>query len=309
MRVLTVDDSRAMRLIIRRALRGLGDITDILEANSAEAAIEVLNAESASGMTPDLILCDWNMGGMTGLDFLTALRGAGWDVPLGFVTSESTPETVERALRAGALFVLPKPFTAADLAAGVEAAFYGEGTTFGRDGGDHRPITAVLQGLTNAKVHVSSEEAGPTKFVPRQVAYFRTHEDDAESTAIVIVDTQLACAMAAALALLPAATAREWASVGALPEELSENFHEVMNILGKVFRASGTRFILDHVDQLAPGEPMLEAERYTDARVQRHYRIEIEHYESGLASFLNLETYPIPDPAPALSPLPISVDQ
>ncbi len=49
---------------------------------------------------------------MDGIDLLRALRASGDQVPFGFVTSEGTPEMVDRAKASGALFLIAKPFTA-----------------------------------------------------------------------------------------------------------------------------------------------------------------------------------------------------
>lgn len=108
MKVLIVDDSKAMRMIVKRTLRqaGFNDI-DVDEAGNGKEAIEKINADK-----PDLVLCDWNMPEMTGIECLEELNKAGSDVKFGFVTSEGTPEMRARASEAGALFLIAKPFTA-----------------------------------------------------------------------------------------------------------------------------------------------------------------------------------------------------
>lgn len=109
MRILIVDDSRAMRMIIARVLRQTGHAG----ATLAEAAdgVEALAAIRAD--CPDLVLCDWNMPRMTGIELLRTLRAEGDDVRFGFVTVESTGQMRARAIESGALFLIAKPFTAA----------------------------------------------------------------------------------------------------------------------------------------------------------------------------------------------------
>ncbi len=119
MKILVVDDSKAMRMIVKRNLTaaGYGDGNTILEAENGVQGLAVVEAES-----PDLVLCDWNMPEMNGLEFLKALRAAGNPVVFGFVTSESTPAMREQATNSGAAFLLAKPFSADDfqeLLAGV----------------------------------------------------------------------------------------------------------------------------------------------------------------------------------------------
>ncbi len=107
MKILIADDSRVMRQIVKRTLRQAGyDHADVTEAeNGAEALAAIASA------TPDLVLSDWNMPEMNGLDLLKALRSQGHAVPFGFVTSEGSPEMREKAEGAGALFLVSKPFT------------------------------------------------------------------------------------------------------------------------------------------------------------------------------------------------------
>ena len=108
MKILIVDDSRVMRQIVTRTLRQAGyDGHDVVQAGNGVEALEVMADEE-----PDLVLSDWNMPEMTGIELLRALRGQGDTTPFGFVTSEGSPEMRARADAAGALFLIAKPFTA-----------------------------------------------------------------------------------------------------------------------------------------------------------------------------------------------------
>lgn len=108
MKVLIVDDSKAMRMIVLRTLRQSG--LAITETREAADGLEALAVVEEFG--PDLVLSDWNMPNMGGLDLLKALRAKGDRVTLGFVTSESSPTMREAAIAAGASFLLVKPFNA-----------------------------------------------------------------------------------------------------------------------------------------------------------------------------------------------------
>jgi two-component system chemotaxis response regulator CheY len=112
MKILIADDSKAMRMIVIRNLRqgGFGHY-DYVEAENGQECFE-----KCLECSPDVVLSDWNMPEMNGLECLQALREAGNQVRFGFVTSESTPEMREKAITAGAGFLLAKPFTADDLA-------------------------------------------------------------------------------------------------------------------------------------------------------------------------------------------------
>lgn len=111
MTILVVDDSSVMRKIVIRSLRhaGYGDH----DVEQAEDGIEGL--AKTRDVKPSVILSDWNMPNMNGLEFLKALRAGSFDTPFGFITSESNPEQKALAMAAGANFLLSKPFTTDDL--------------------------------------------------------------------------------------------------------------------------------------------------------------------------------------------------
>ena len=119
MKILVVDDSKAMRMIVRRALASADGYAnaDVVEAENGQEGLEAVAAES-----PDVILSDWNMPEMNGIEFLEQLNAQGDHPPFGFVTSESTPEMHERATAAGAKFLVSKPFTPESLAAALDDA-------------------------------------------------------------------------------------------------------------------------------------------------------------------------------------------
>jgi two-component system chemotaxis response regulator CheY len=106
-KILIVDDSKAMRLLIRRSLReaGYGEHT-FFEASNGLEALDLIKANG-----PDLVLLDWNMPGMTGIELLAKLKQDGLRARCGMITTETSPEMANRAFEAGALFVIKKPFT------------------------------------------------------------------------------------------------------------------------------------------------------------------------------------------------------
>ena len=108
MKIIVTDDSRVMRQIVIRTLRQAGHGGhDIVEAENGRECLEKVATEQ-----PDLVLSDWNMPEMNGIDCLAALRAQGSQVQFGFVTSEGSDEMRARAAAAGALFLIAKPFTA-----------------------------------------------------------------------------------------------------------------------------------------------------------------------------------------------------
>lgn len=108
MKALVIDDSRAMRKILRRVLERMG--FEVTEAEHGQAALDTIEANGA----PDICLVDWNMPVMDGLQFVVTLRAQREyrDVTLMMVTTESEYSQIVRALAAGAHEYLIKPFTA-----------------------------------------------------------------------------------------------------------------------------------------------------------------------------------------------------
>ena len=108
-RVLIIDDTRAARLVIRNFMREFGFETD--EAPDGAEAIRLLS----TGKIVHLIICDWEMPVMTGLEFVRAYRGSSLpshsETPILMATSANTTEKIEEALNAGATDYLMKPFT------------------------------------------------------------------------------------------------------------------------------------------------------------------------------------------------------
>ncbi len=106
MRVLVIDDSRAMRTFLRRLLTRLG-----FEVVEAADGLEAQDRMKDSGQI-DLALIDWNMPKCDGFEFLVAVRShSKWnDVKLLMATTESEVDQIVKALDAGADEYLMKPF-------------------------------------------------------------------------------------------------------------------------------------------------------------------------------------------------------
>jgi len=122
MKILVVDDSRAMRALIRRTLRGTRyDAATIAEAENAGDALASIHESR-----PDLVLANFNMPGMSGIELLERLHDDGVDVSFGFITSDDSVANVERARQAGACFVIGKPFTRQALRRAVNEATEGK---------------------------------------------------------------------------------------------------------------------------------------------------------------------------------------
>lgn len=108
MKALIVDDSRSMRAIVARFLRDIG-IVDVMQAGDGQEAIEILEGSDP----PDIVLVDWHMPVMDGLEFVANVRRQErWrNMSIMMVTTESEQDQIVRALAAGAHEYLMKPFS------------------------------------------------------------------------------------------------------------------------------------------------------------------------------------------------------
>lgn len=108
MHAIVIDDSSAMRMILKRIATNLGfDVTQAVHGRDA------LDKMEAAGHPFDVALVDWNMPEMNGLEFIQAVRADPRysRLSLLMVTTESEQSQVVRALAAGAHEYLIKPFT------------------------------------------------------------------------------------------------------------------------------------------------------------------------------------------------------
>jgi two-component system, chemotaxis family, chemotaxis protein CheY len=116
-KVLVVDDSAVMRQIIKKNLKELG-FSDLSEAEDGAAGLKKAGEEPV-----DLIVSDWNMPNMTGLEFLKAVRADAGLKGTAFimVTSEADKEKIMEAVQAGVNQYIVKPFNAMQLEEKIKA--------------------------------------------------------------------------------------------------------------------------------------------------------------------------------------------
>ncbi|RLC23759.1 MAG: response regulator [Deltaproteobacteria bacterium] len=119
MKVLVVDDFATMRRILRNILKQIG-FTNINEADDGKSALKMLKKERF-----DLVMCDWNMPEMPGIELLKAIRSDEElkDLPFVMVTAEAQKENILEAVKAGVSNYVVKPFTAETIGEKLEKVF------------------------------------------------------------------------------------------------------------------------------------------------------------------------------------------
>lgn len=119
MRVIVVDDSSTMRRIIKNSLKAVG-YGDVLEAENGEGALASLQSEKV-----DLVITDWNMPVMNGLELVAAMRGSPTlkQTPILMITTMAEKEEILKAMQAGVNNYIVKPFDAATLKKKIDQIF------------------------------------------------------------------------------------------------------------------------------------------------------------------------------------------
>ncbi|MCC6952927.1 MAG: chemotaxis response regulator CheY [Deltaproteobacteria bacterium] len=119
LKILVVDDFATMRRIVRTCLQQLG-FTNVAEAEDGQIALSKLTSGDFQ-----LVISDWNMPNMMGIDLLKAVRANDKlrDLPFIMVTAEGLKENVMEAIKSGVSNYVVKPFTAEGLQTKLEQVF------------------------------------------------------------------------------------------------------------------------------------------------------------------------------------------
>ncbi len=118
MKVLVVDDFATMRKIVKNVLRQI-NIENVVEAENGKHALNVLKSEEI-----DLIISDWMMPEMTGIEFLKACKedDEKKKIPFIMVTAEGQKDSVMEAIKSGVDNYIVKPFTPDKLKDAIDKA-------------------------------------------------------------------------------------------------------------------------------------------------------------------------------------------
>jgi two-component system chemotaxis response regulator CheY len=116
MDLLLVDDSKTMRLLMHRAIRQAG-YRDLMVCDAENGLVALQKVKSEK---PRLIISDWLMPELSGLELLEKLREMGDRTPLGFITSQASRRLEDLAVSHGASFMIGKPFNVDEVQAALD---------------------------------------------------------------------------------------------------------------------------------------------------------------------------------------------
>jgi CheY-like chemotaxis protein len=226
-RYLVVDDSRAMQSIIKRGVQNaVSADNEIKTAGDGEQALEIIRQ-----WKPDLVLTDWHMPGMSGMDLMQKIQREMLDINVGFVTTENSEHRIAAAMAAGAAFVIQKPFAQKELAEAIISAAADRSSSAPTDNlspthiisppthttersGFTLPSTDSFAALVNrlTELEVLVEPVEPISVTKKQLPCLVGLLDDGQSTAIravCVLELRAACVLGAAIAGLPPVKVRQ----------------------------------------------------------------------------------------------------
>lgn len=240
MKILIVDDSRAMQTIVRRGIEQLGyDNMEIRNANNGKEALDIIRI-----WEPKLILCDWHMPEMNGLELLHSLNRQMLSVQIGFVTTETSEARKIEALSAGAKFFVQKPFDYKTLHEAVLPIIQGssEGETALEEEQpeeheanhislpDSETLLTTLSKLS--KIELFAEKTDKIQLKSHHFPCLIGLFEDAETKrvrAVAIMDVNATCILGACVTAIPAERVREAIKQKAVPKQMINNCKSIMD--------------------------------------------------------------------------------
>lgn len=305
MRILIVDDSLATVNIIQRCLKQLN--RDDLETRKASGGLEALDI--ARHWEPDLIISDWHMPDMTGLELLHAINREMLDFKLGLVTTETAPDKLAEAKDAGARFIVNKPFRNEQLLNAInpileqsrDISHYTDrsdeadpaletatenNARFAVALADIEVIESSIQQsvLANVKLEQSGIIDAELIQPPFVLAFFCSNQDQ-RVRSICLMDHQAACLLGAAVTNTSPALLKTYVEERKLPQSFVSGCETILHTLSDTFLnaqdQSPVSLTLQRTNLVNKPFPKLKSLMITAAEDRRDICVSMGRFEPG----------------------------
>jgi CheY-like chemotaxis protein len=286
-----------MQSIIRRGLKKAGyDQLEIKLANDGVEALDIIKV-----WEPDMVLSDWHMPNMTGMELLLAIKQQMLNVPIGLVTTETSDVRIREALEAGALFVINKPFEDAQLLETVLAALQNQAPR-------QRPAEPAATAISTADLQMPTSNLFAdcvNKFAQHEVlvesiepislqdklmpCVLGLYEDDSKkSRAVVILDLRAAAILGGAVVGATPQDVRQAIAQQQVAKNLLEGCKAVLKATGDVVSDSATRraLYLRSVNLIPEVFPKLQSIYARTEIARSDFEIAVAGYGQGLVTLI-----------------------
>ena len=290
MRILIVDDSKAMQFILRRGMEGCGlEEMDLQVAGSGIEALEIIRE-----WQPELILSDWHMPEMTGIELLEAINEENLSTNVGFVTTETSADKVKLAKEAGAKFILNKPFKDDALHQAVKpflspmSSIEEEDPKLDQSKLAFLPsgevISKILKVASKKEITVNNVAALPYHegWTPCLLGLFSAKEEE-KVRMVAIINFSGSCVLGASLDGLPKSDVSNAISDQILPKVMQENCKKILRVIGASLKSGKDKggLQLRSVNLMPKSFPKIE-QLFQKSEAERvDFEIEIPDYGKG----------------------------
>lgn len=246
MKVLIIDDSKAMQVIIRRGLEqcGYNDL-EFKQACDGKQALDIIRE-----WEPYLVLTDWHMPEMSGIELLQVLKREMLPINVGLVTTETNETRIRLAMEMGAKFVVNKPFDVDTLHRAVMPFIKGANNLdMHEEHEDHQgefeldrislPSPSALSKILNIFTHsdILVENIAPQSYSENWIPCFLglfsdSHKD--KICAVAILDLRSTCILGGAFNSMPAADVLQAIKSKSVPEDILVNCEKMLRVLSAI---------------------------------------------------------------------------
>ncbi len=257
MKFLIVDDSQAMQAIVRRSLEKAGyQDNEFKMADDGIMALAIIRQ-----WEPDVVITDWHMPNMSGIELLHEIKAQMLDLKVGLVTAETSPARILEAKQAGALFVVHKPFKLAEFQKAILPIVQGsvEGEALLSDYDQSQDTTGyelqlpsvpalakILDGFTLKSINIesSSKHEVDYNYFPYVMALFNDHKKGVIK-AVCILDIRAAVILGCAFDNVSGDEVKQFIEFKMLDKHLLDNINRLLKMVSALFYDPASQQDLD----------------------------------------------------------------